>query len=117
MDTFNYNNFQLIRKDIRTLKHYIIKDNEINDWNKIIIVYNFYLIFNHLYIAYYLIDYISNDNNNNNNISVQFGNIYVFFFILCNLRNSYLYCILNISKIDKKLANSLYENTKEYFVF
>jgi hypothetical protein len=115
MDTFNYNNFQLIKRDIRTLKHYIIKDNDINDWNKIIIIYNFYLIFNHLYIAYYLIDHISKDNNNN--FVVQFGNIYVFFFILCNLRNSYLYCILNISKIDKNLANSLYGNTKEYFVF
>lgn len=115
MDTFNYNNFQIIKRDIRALKHYIIKDNEINDWDKIIIVYNFYLIFNHLYIAYYLIDYISKDNSNN--IGVQFGNIYVFFFILCNLRNSYLYCILNISKIDKNLADSLYANTKEYFVF
>jgi len=113
MDTFNYNNFQLIKKDIKTLKNYIIKDNDINDWNKIIIIYNFYLIFNHLYIVYYLIDHISKDNN----IVIQFGNIYIFFFILCNLRNSYLYCILNISKIDKNLANSLYKNTKEYFVF
>jgi hypothetical protein len=110
METINYNNFQLIK----TLKNYIIKDNDINDWNKIIIIYNIYLIINHLYIAYLLIEHISKDTNN---FILQFSNIYVFFFILCNLKNSYLYCILNISKIDRNLANSLYENTKEYFVF
>jgi hypothetical protein len=115
MDTINSSNFQLIKRDFRTLKDFIFKDNNINDWDKIIIIYNLYLIFNHLYIAYYLIDYISK--NNNNNIILQFRDVYIFFFILCNLKNSYLYCIFNISKIDKKLANSFYTNTKEYFVF
>lgn len=115
MDTINYNNFQLIKRDVRTLKQYIIKDNNINDWDKIIIIYNIYLIFNHLYISYCLIDYLTK--NNSDNFIIQFKNIYLFFFILCNLRNSYLYCILNISKIDKKLADSLYENTKDYFSF
>jgi hypothetical protein len=114
MDNFNYNNFQLIKRDIRELKQYIFKDNDINDWDKIIILYNFYLIFNHLYITYYLIEYISK---NNYSFIIEFRNIYIFFYVLCNLRNSYLYFILNISKIDKNLANSLYGNTKEYFVF
>ena len=107
-------NLQLIKSDIKVLKQYIIYDNTIHDWNKIIIIYNIYLIFNHLYLAYCLIEYIST---HNDNFIVQFGNIYIFFFILCNLKNSYLYCILNISKIDKNLAISLYNNTKEYFLF
>jgi hypothetical protein len=105
---------ELIRRDVRSLKEYIIRDNHIHNWDKIIIIYNFYLLFHHMYIAYHLIDYISKDNSH---FLVQFRNIYIFFFILCNLKNSYLYLILNIYKIDKNLADSLYKNTKEYFVF
>jgi hypothetical protein len=114
MDTFNSNNFQLIKKDIGVLKQYIFKDNDINDWSKIIIIYNFYLIFNHLYFIYNFIEYMGK---NNHNFILQFRNIYIFFYMLCNLKNSYLYFILNVYKIDKNLADSLYKNTKEYFIF
>jgi len=108
------NNFQLIKRDIRAVKQYIFSDNDINNWHKIIILYNFYLIFNHLCIIFYLYDYILKYNHN---IIIEFRNIYIFFFMLCNLKRSYIYFISNIYKIDKQLAGSLYENTKEYFIF
>ena len=64
MDTVDYNNLKLIKRDIRTLKEYIIKDDNIHDWDKIIIVYNFYLIFVNLYYSFNLIDYLSKNNDN-----------------------------------------------------
>lgn len=103
----------LIKKDFKELKGLIFNVNDINDWNKIIVLYNFYLFFNHLYILYCLLDFLNNDKGS---FSQQFKTIYLFFFILCNLQNSYLYFILNVNKIDNNLANSLYKNTKDYFM-
>ena len=55
-------------------------------------------------------------NDNNTEFGHQFKNIYIFFFILCNLKNSYGYFILNVHKIDPKLANSFFKNTHHYFL-
>ena len=106
--------FVLIKRDFRDLKIHLFSNNNINDWNKILIIYNLYLFFNHLYISYNLINIISNDNNTE--FRHQFKNIYIFFFILCNLKNSYGYFILNVHKIDPKLANSFFKNTHHYFL-
>lgn len=103
----------LVKKDFKELKTYIFSENDINDWDKIIIIYNFYLFFSHLYIAYVLMDIISHDNSS---FKSQFINVYIFFFTLCNLKNSYAYFILNVSKINYNLANNLYKNTHEYFI-
>ncbi len=103
----------VIQKDFKTLKGFIIEDNNVNDWDKIIVLYNIYLFFNHLQMLYYLMDYINRDNLN---ITTQFKTIYLFFFLLCNLRNSYMYFIINVSKIDNNLSDSFYNNTKQYFM-
>lgn len=103
----------LIKQDFRELRGHLFTENNINDWDKIIILYNFYLFFNHLYILYILLDYIQHQNTS---FIQQFKTIYLFFFILCNLRNSYLYFICNVSKINKELGNSMYNNTKQYFM-
>ncbi len=104
----------LVRDDIRQLKQYIFQDNDINNWDKVIILYNFYLFYNHLYILYSLFNYINHDKSTS--FSKQFKHIYMFFFILCNLKNSYMYFILNVSKINLALGNNLYEHTKQYFM-
>jgi hypothetical protein len=104
---------EVIQKDFRELKGFIVADNDVNNWDKIIVLYNIYLFFNHLQMLYYLMDYIRKDNLS---FVEQFKTIYLFFFLLCNLRNSYLYFILNVTKIDKKLGSSFYENTKMYFM-
>ena len=109
------NNFQLIRQDFKELKIILFTENNVNDWNKIIIIYNLYLFFNHLYITYLLMDYISKDKTPKN-FSNDFKNIYVFFFILCNLKNAYAYFIYNVSKVDPKLSLNILNHTKEYFI-
>jgi hypothetical protein len=105
--------FQLIKRDIRALKKHIVYNNDISDWMKIVIIYNTYLIFNHLNLIYKLTNYFIN---NNGSFNDQYKKIFLFFFLLCNTRNSYLYFILNVSKIDYNLANNLYSNSKEFFV-
>lgn len=103
----------LIRNDFRTLRGFLFSENNVNDWDKIIVLYNIYLFFNHIYMLYYLLDTINKDKSS---FIEQFKLIYLFFFLLCNLKNSYLYFILNVNRIDSKLANSFYHNTKEYFM-
>jgi len=103
----------LIRNDFRELRGFLFSENNINDWDKIIVIYNIYLFFNHVYMLYYLLDTITKDKGS---FIEQFKSIYLFFFLLCNLKNSYLYFILNVNRIDSKLATSFYHNTKEYFM-
>lgn len=103
----------LLKQNCRELRSHIFNENDINNWNKIIILYNIYLFFNHIYMLYMLLEYFRKDTLT---FQEQFKNVYLFFFLLCNLKNSYLYFILNISKIDKNLANSMFQNTKIYFV-
>jgi len=113
MEILANSNFQLIRRDIRALKKHIVYNNNINDWTKIIIIYNAYLIFNHIHAMYKLMNFLINDNGTFND---QYKKIFLFFFILCNLKNSYVYFILNISKIDVNLACNLFNNSKQYFM-
>jgi hypothetical protein len=105
--------FQLIKRDIRALKKHIIYNEEINNWTKIIILYNIHLIVNHIFALYKLMNYFIN---NTGSFKEQYIKFFLFFFLFCNLKNSYLYFILNVSKIDLNLANNLFKNSKEYFI-
>jgi hypothetical protein len=114
MNLVDNNHFQLIKRDFRDLRENLFGENNINDWDKIIIIYNMYLFFNNVYILYHLIDILSKDNNNN--FIHQFKNIYIFFFIICSVKNSYAYLIHNVSKINPSLAYRFYKNTHQYFI-
>ncbi len=103
----------LIQNDFKTLKGYIIAENDVNNWNKIIILYNIYIFFNHIQMLYYLLNHIQNTKLS---FIEQFKTVYLFFFLLCNLRTSYMYFIINVSKVDINLGNSFYNNTKQYFM-
>lgn len=107
-DVLCSNEFQLIKRDVRALKKHILSDENEDKWRKAIILFNFYLFFYHLYILYELTVQFKESSN--------FGYIYMYFFVLCNTRNLYLHMILNISKLDKPLAESMFQNTKQYFV-
>lgn len=113
MDALTISKLKLIKSDITVLKKYLFTDNEINNWYKLIIVYNFYLIAAHIYIMYSIAIYMADSTAS---FSQDFMKTYLFFFIMCNLQSSYRYFIINVSKIDPLLANSLYGNTKEYFI-
>ena len=113
MNIENITKYQLIKRDIRELKGYLFTENDINDWNKLIIIYNFYLFFSHLYVLYVLVDVLSK---NQKSFNSEFRQIFLMFFVICNLQNNYRYFILNVSKINYNLASNLYSNTKEYFI-
>lgn len=113
MEILANSKFQLIKRDIRALKKHIIYNNNIKDWSKIIIIYNAYLLFNHFNALFNLMSNLINESSSFNN---QYKKIFLFFFLMCNLKNSYVYFIININKIDPYLANNIYNNTKEYFI-
>ena len=110
MNILASNNFQLIKRDVRELKSYLFGVNNINEWNKIIVVYNIYLFYSHIQLLYTVMNYITSKQ------EFLFKETFLFFYLLCNLKNIYLYFIINISKIDKILANKFYNNTKDYFI-
>lgn len=114
MNSVENNNLQLIRNDFKALKIHLFKENKINDWDKIIIIYNLIIFFNNLYICYRLIDKITNDNSKN--FKDQFLNIYILFFIICSIKSSYGYFLYNVSKVDPDLALSFFKNSHQYFI-
>lgn len=106
------NKFQLIKRDVRILQKYISDNNDINNWRKIILIYNIYLLYNYLQINYYLINILSASNKP---FKDEFKSIFLFFYMICSLNSTYSYFILNTSKIDYNLAMSFHNNLKEYF--
>ena len=52
MELLNIHEFQLIKKDFSVLRQDLFEENGINDWDKIIIIYNFYLLINYVYYTY-----------------------------------------------------------------
>lgn len=114
MNIVTNSNFQLIRADFRLLKKDLFTENSINDWDKIIIIYNLYLFFNNLFLLYNLITIISNDKSTN--FVDQFKNVYLLFFVMCSIKSSYAYFILNVSKINPNLAYSFLKNSHKYFI-
>ena len=47
--------------------------------------------------------------------SRDFKDLYIFFFFVVNLRSVYLYMVVNIARVDRKLAGSIHGNLKEFF--
>jgi hypothetical protein len=100
----------LIKRDLRQVSKIIYENNNVDDWTKIILVYNLYLVFSHIILTFYIINCINSSVTTNN-----MRTTYLLFFILCNLQNSYASGIKNINKINPPLASSLHENLKNYF--
>ena len=62
MELLNIQEFQLIKKDFSELRQDLFEENGINDWDKIIIIYNFYLLMNYVYYTYSLLGTLYKDN-------------------------------------------------------
>jgi hypothetical protein len=112
MDFLNSEKFQLIKRDTRELQKTLFNENDINDWSKIIILYNIYLIYSQLTLAYSLFDKLVNDKSS---FEKQFTKIYAFFFLMCSLKTSYLYFIYNLSKVNYDLSMNMHNNFKNFF--
>ena len=62
MELLNIKEFQLIKKDLSVLRQDLFEENGINDWDKIIIIYNFYMLINYVYYTYNLLGVLYKDN-------------------------------------------------------
>jgi hypothetical protein len=109
----DFEKLYLIKRDARVLKEYLFNENDINNWMKLIVIYNIYLFMVHYFIIYMFVDYFQYSQNNFND---DYRKTFIMFFVLCNLQNTYKYFILNVSKIDYNLGYSFYKNTNEYFI-
>ena len=112
MEFLNSDEFQLIKRDTRELQKILFTENDVNDWAKIIILYNMYLVYNQIILAYSLFNILVNDKSA---FEKQFTKIYAFFFLLCSIKTSYLYFIYNLSKTDYDLSMKMHNNLKNFF--
>ncbi len=113
MEQFDLQKYALIKKDVTDLRKIIIDENHIHDWDKLLILYTVFLIYQHVFASYTMMQHVLKYEEFN--FKRDFRNIYMFFFFVCNLRVSYLYMIKTVSKVDKRLAGSLHTNMGEYF--
>tara|TARA_A100001015_G_scaffold164322_1_gene182687 strand:+ start:1016 stop:1366 length:351 start_codon:yes stop_codon:yes gene_type:complete len=105
--------YMLIKRDARELRQILFGINDINDWNKLIILYTIFLMYQHFYLIYKFINKLNRPGPFN--FQRDFKDVYIFFFFICNVRVIFLYMIKGICKVDKKLALSIHSNLKEYF--
>jgi len=113
MDQNDFQKFMLIKQDVSDLRQIILGENNINEWNKLLIFYTIYLMYQHVFASYTMMQSVLKYDDFN--FSRDFRNLYLFFFFICNLKTSYAYMIKTIFKVDKRLALSLHSNMGEYF--
>ncbi len=114
MEILDSSEFQLITKDFNDLRHDICAVNEISDWDKLIIVYNFYMLMNYVYYTYSLLDILNKDSNKH--FQQQFMHLYLFFYCFSSMKDCYLYFIRNVCRINFKLGIQMHLNMKQYFM-
>ena len=99
---------QLIKSDSRELRKLIVENNNgINDFDKQLLLFNILLVANQFNSIFRVLAYsnIFYENKNKKFDIETFMVAYLFMGFL----NYYKYLILNVSKIDKNLANNLFE--------
>ena len=113
MDQYDIQKFMLIKQDASDLRQLMLGENDINEWNKLLIFYTIYLIYQHVFASYSMMQSVLK--HDDFNFSRDFRSIYLFFFFICNLKVSYIYMIKTVFKVDKRLALSHHSNLGEYF--
>lgn len=103
----------LIKRDARELRKILFGINDINDWNKLLILYTIFLMYQHMYLIYKRMEKMNKPGTFN--FARDFKDLYIFFFFVVNLRSVYLYMVVNIARVDRKLAGSIHGNLKEFF--
>lgn len=119
MDTLGVNELQkylLIKRDVRDLRQIMFgNDNHIHDWDRIIIIYTIFLMYQHVFLLYNVMSKVVE--HEDFNFKRDYKNLYLFYFFIINLRTSYLYMIKSVIKVDKDLAGRLHTNMGEYFEY
>ena len=109
----DYQKLILVKKDAKALRTIIFGENDKNDWDKLIIIYTMFLMYQHLFLVYQYMNIVSKSGPYE--FKKDFINLYMFFFFICSLRGVYGSMIYSIGKVDCKLANSMHGNMGEYF--
>jgi len=119
MDTIGVNELQkylLIKRDVRDLRKIIFgNDEHIHDWDRILIIYTIFLMYQHVFLLYNVMSRIVQ--HDDFNFKRDFKNLYMFCFFIINLRTAYLYMIKSVVKVDKNLAGRLHTTMGEYFEY
>jgi hypothetical protein len=115
MDEIDIQKFIIIKRDVTDLRKLILDNNNVNEWNKMIILYTIFLIYQHVFATYTMMNKVMK--HDEFNFKRDFKNLYMLFFFICNLRVSYLYMIKSVLKVDKELAVRLHSTMGEYFSY
>ena len=70
-------------------------------------------MYQHMFLVYNLMNLINS--NKDFDFRRDYFKLFMFVFLIANLRTSYLYMIKSVYGIDKKLAGNLHMNMGEYF--
>ena len=115
MDQFDIQKYVLIKRNVTDLRKLIIDENNIHDWDKMIILYTIFLMYQHVFATYTMMNKVMK--HDEFNFKRDFKNLYMLFFFVCNLRVAYLYMIKSVLKVDKGLAGRLHSTMGEYFEY
>lgn len=113
MDQFDIQKYVLIKRDVSDLRLLILGNNNVHDWDKVLILYTIFLMYQHVFATYTMMNKVMK--NDDFNFRRDFKSLYMLFFFICNLRVAYLYMIKSVLKVDKGLAGRLHSTMGEYF--
>lgn len=106
-------NYILIKRDVRDLRQILFGENEIHDWDKVLILYSITLMYQYIFT---LINIMNKVNKHKDfNFKRDFQDLFMFTLLLCNVRTTYLYMIKTTYNVDKNLAMRLHLNMGKYF--
>jgi len=86
-----------------------------NEWDKLILFYNIYIIYSHIGYIHKLLEYTNSCKSNS--FYFNFVLTYILFFCVCNIQASYRHGLIKIYQNKPDLAVHIYKNTKEYFLY
>lgn len=86
-----------------------------NDWDKLILFYNIYIIYSHVQYIHKLMEFMNQYRSNT--FYGQYIMIFLFFFCVCNIQASYRHALVRIYRNKPELAVSIYNNTRYYFLY
>ena len=115
MDEIDIQKFIIIKRDVTDLRKLILDNNNVNEWNKMIILYTIFLMYQHVFATYTMMNKVMKYDEYN--FKRDFKNLYMLFFFICNLRVAYLYMIKSVLKVDKGLGVRLHSTMGEYFEY
>ena len=89
--------------------------SRMNDWDKLILFYNIYIIYSHVQYIHQLMEFMNR--HHSNTFYGQYILIFLFFFCVCNIQASYRHALIRIYRTKPESAISIYNHTRKYFLY